>query len=63
MVDAALGDSWACKQYAERHSEVKNLLADNPYNLTPVGWAVRYDDPAWLAFLNTALDTLESTGS
>lgn len=60
--DAALGDSWACKQFASHHAEVKDLLAENPYNLTPVGWAVRYDDPAWLEFINTSLDALESTG-
>lgn len=60
--DAALGDSWACKQYAAVHSEVKDLLADNPYNLTPVGWSVRYGDPTWLQFINTALDALDSTG-
>lgn len=60
--DAALGDSWACKQFVAKHSEVKDLLAEDPYNLTPVGWAVRYDDLAWLEFINTALDALESTG-
>ncbi len=60
--DAALGDSWACKQYAAVHPEVKDLLADNPYNLSPVGWSVRYDDIGWLQFINTALDALESTG-
>jgi len=60
--DAALGDSWACEQYATKHPEVKDLLADNPYNLTPVGWAVRYDDLVWLEFINTALDALDSTG-
>jgi len=60
--DAALGDSWACKQFAEHHSEVKDLLANTPYNLTPVGWAVRYDDLVWLEFLNTSLDALESIG-
>lgn len=60
--DAALGDSWACKQYAAVHPEVKDLLADNPYNLTPVGWSMRYGDPGWLLFINTAIDALESTG-
>ena len=60
--DAALGDSWACKQFAVRHPEVKDLLAENPYNLTPVGWAVRYDDLEWLEFINTSLSTLESVG-
>jgi len=60
--DAALGDSWACKQYSDAHSEVTDLFANNPYNLLPIGWAVRHDDLEWLNFINIALDTLESTG-
>jgi ABC-type amino acid transport substrate-binding protein len=60
--DIALGDAWTTKLYADEHQEVVDLFADKPYNLMPVGWAVRKDDTEWLQFIDTAIETLESSG-
>jgi len=60
--DVALGDFWVVHQFASQHSEVQDLFADNPYNITPVAWAVRYEDQSLLTFLNTALDSLDTSG-
>ena len=60
--DVALGDFWAVSQFAAKHDNAVDLFADNPYNITPVAWAVRYDDPKLLTFLNTALECLDISG-
>ncbi len=60
--DVALGDAWFTAKFAETHPDVRDLFADNPYNVTPVGWAVRYEDLTLLQFINTSLDYLESIG-
>ena len=61
--DVALGDAYAVARFAQEHQgEAKDLFSQNPYNLTAVGWAVRYDDLELLYFINTAIDVLETTG-
>jgi ABC-type amino acid transport substrate-binding protein len=60
--DVALGDAWFSRKFAETHPEAHDLFAQNPYNLTPVAWAVRYEDMTLLTFINTCLDYLDSTG-
>jgi polar amino acid transport system substrate-binding protein len=60
--DVALGDAWSTKKYVSEHPEVKDLFANNPYNVTPICWAVRYGDNEWLNFINTAIDYMDSTG-
>lgn len=60
--DVALGDAWFTYNFASNHPQANDLFADNPYNLTPVAWSVRYSDLDLLIFLNTCLDYLESTG-
>jgi ABC-type amino acid transport substrate-binding protein len=60
--DVGLADAWTTSLFAREHPETVDLFAGRPYDLTPVGWAVRQDDPQWLNFINTALDYLESTG-
>ena len=60
--DVALGDAWFTSKFAAEHPEAVDLFADNPYNVTPVAWAVRYEDLSLLAFINTCLDYLDSIG-
>ena len=60
--DVALGDAWFSAKFAEEHPEAKDLFADNPYNVTPVAWSVRYEDTSLLLFINTALEYLDSIG-
>ena len=60
--DVALGDAWFTAKFTANHPQVRDLFADNPYNLTPVAWAVRQEDLQWLNFINTCLDELDSSG-
>ena len=60
--DAALADHMTTAAFASRNSNVQDLFANRPFELTGVGWAVRRDDLEWLQFVNTALDYLLSTG-
>jgi len=61
--DVALGGAHMTAQFAAAHrKEVKDLFADEPYNITGVSWAVKPSDQAFLNFINTALNVLESTG-
>jgi polar amino acid transport system substrate-binding protein len=60
--DVALGDVWFSAKFAAEHSGVHDLFAENPYNVTPVGWAVRYEDLTLLTFINTSLEYLDTNG-
>lgn len=60
--DVGLADSWTTAQFAEVHPDAVDLFAGHPYDLTPVGWAVRPDDVQWLQFVDTSLEYLQSTG-
>ncbi len=61
--DIALGGAHMTAQFAAAHrKEVKDLFADEPYNITGVSWAVNPSDQEFLNFINTALNVLESTG-
>lgn len=60
--DVALGDTWFSAKFAAEHPNAHDLFADNPYNVTPVGWAVRYEDMRLLTFINTALEYLDTIG-
>ncbi len=60
--DVALGDAWFSAKFASEHPEANDLFAKNPYNVTPVGWSVRYEDLSLLTFINTALEYLDTIG-
>lgn len=60
--DVALGDFWIVQQFVAQQPELHDLFADNPYNITPVAWAVRYEDQSLLTFLNTAIECLDTSG-
>jgi len=62
QVDVGMSDSLETTKYAKAHPEVTDVFADQPYDLTPISWAVRQDDLAWKVFLDTVLETLESQG-
>lgn len=48
--------------YQRQHPEVETILAGSPIQVVGMSWAVRPDDLVWLNFLNTSLESLESTG-
>jgi polar amino acid transport system substrate-binding protein len=62
QVDVGMSDAMETEKYATAHAEVVDLLANHPYDITPVGWAVRQDDLVWKNFLDTAVTTLGSQG-
>jgi ABC-type amino acid transport substrate-binding protein len=62
QVDVGLSDALETAKYAARHPETVDLFGSQPYDLTPIAWAVRHDDIVWKDFLNTAIDTLETQG-
>jgi ABC-type amino acid transport substrate-binding protein len=61
--DVALGDAYVTSLFAKQHpEEVTDLFANNPYNLTPVAWAVRRGDNDMLSFINASLEALDAQG-
>lgn len=64
QADAALSDQYILRRYVDRNPEVKDALADAPYDVLPICWSVskRPTDAALLAYVNRRLDTLEQSG-
>ncbi len=60
--DVAISDVNTIALFAKAHPEVTDLFATRPFGLNPVGWAVRQSDTAWLHFLETSLQFLETQG-
>jgi ABC-type amino acid transport substrate-binding protein len=61
--DLALGDSYAVSKFVEEHKGVvKDILKNDPYNLTAVCWSTRYNDLDLLYFLNSSIDVLSIRG-
>ncbi len=61
--DVAIADSNTVALYVAQHPELKDVFAKNPFGLNPVGWAVRQQDTAWLHFIETSLQFLETQGT
>lgn len=61
--DVAIADAGTIALYAKEHPEVVDLFKNNPFGLSPVGWAVRQDDVRWLHFIETALQFLDTQGT
>lgn len=62
QADVGMSDALETQKYARAHSDVVDLYAASPYDLTPIAWAVRHEDRTWKDFLDTALNTLEAQG-
>lgn len=60
--DVGLSDSVTITGFVKQQPDVIDLFAKNPYNVNPITWAVSYDDPGFLGFINTAINYMESTG-
>ena len=61
--DVALGDAYVTSQFTSKNAkQVKDLFANNPYNLTPVSWAVKRGEDELLNFVNNCLESLDSQG-
>lgn len=62
--DAALSDQYILRRYVLSNPEVKDALADNPYDVLPICWSVRKNpnDANLLNYVNAQLDKIESSG-
>jgi ABC-type amino acid transport substrate-binding protein len=60
--DLGISDSFSALQFAKQHPGAEVVFANPPLNLTPVAWVTRQDDSAWLRFLDTSLEYLDTTG-
>lgn len=60
--DVGLGDAYVTSQFVKANNQVKDLFANNPYNITPVSWAVRKGDNEMLNFLNNSLEAFDYQG-
>lgn len=63
QVDVGMSDALETAKYARSRNDVVDLFGNQPYDLTPIAWAVRQDDTQWLNFLNTSLHLLEVQGT
>src|SRR5258706_1837916 len=62
--DAALSDQYILRRYCEKNPEVKDALADNPYDVLPICWSVskKPSDSSLLNYINAQLDKMEQSG-
>jgi len=62
--DAALSDQYVLRKYVLNNPEVKDALADNPYDVLPICWSVRKNqqDAALLAYVNAQLEKIAASG-
>lgn len=62
--DAALSDQYILRRYVDKNPDVRDALADNPYDVLPVCWSVskRAEDASLLDYVNQRLDALEKSG-
>ncbi len=62
--DVALSDQYILRRYVDKNPEVKDALADNPYDVLPVCWSVSKNpnDSALLNYINEQLEKMESSG-
>jgi polar amino acid transport system substrate-binding protein len=60
--DVAIEDAFTINQFVAKQPSVRNLFAEDPYNFTPIAWAVRKGSSELLTTLNVGIDVLLSTG-
>lgn len=62
--DAALSDQYILRRYVDKNPEVKDALADNPYDVLPICWSVskNSNDSDLLDYINERLEEMESSG-
>lgn len=62
QVDVGLTDAYVTRTFCKNNSNVRDVFAANPYDVSPMAWAVRPGDYRLLNFINNSLDFLESSG-
>jgi len=62
--DAALSDQYVLKRYCDKNPQVKDALANNPYDVLPICWSVTKEpkDTALLNYINQEISKMEKSG-
>jgi len=60
--DIAIAESITCVEFAQRNPKVKAIFTEIPLQVYGSTFMIRSGDPDWLAFLNTSIEFLESSG-
>lgn len=60
--DVAIEDAWAARRYISTHPAVTDLFHDKPFNIQPIGWAMRPGDNELRVFFNQAIDWMRING-
>jgi ABC-type amino acid transport substrate-binding protein len=61
--DVGITDAWTIREFVAAHPQkVRDMFADNPFDIVGAGWFVRTDAYDLLNFLNSAIDWLDSSG-
>ncbi len=60
--DVGLADASTIRLFAAAHPDTVDLFANTPFDLNPVGFAVRHGDTELLTFLNNSLLYMQTSG-
>jgi polar amino acid transport system substrate-binding protein len=60
--DVGINDAWSARRFAATQTAVKDLFANEPYNVQPTAWTVRKGNDDVLKFLNAAIGTILVNG-
>lgn len=60
--DVAIEDTFTIDQFVAQQPRAKNLYAQNPYNFTPISWAVRKNNQELLRVIDTGINILMASG-
>lgn len=62
QVDVGLTDAYVTRSYCAKNKNIQDVFSDQPYDVSPMAWAVRPGDYRLLNFINNSLDFLDSSG-
>lgn len=62
QADVGMSDAYVTATYCAANPSVRDVFGANPYDLSPMAWAVRPHDYRLLNFINNSLDFLETSG-
>lgn len=61
--DVAIADFNTIANFAKEHPETEVVFKENPFNLSPDAYGVRYSDTGLVNFLNNSLLTMKANGT
>jgi len=62
QADVGLTDAYVTSRCAAEHTQLLDVFASNPYDLSPMAWSVRNSDVSLLIFINNSLEYVSSSG-